>query len=101
MKAVEPKDARVDFRLTTEQKEIIARAAAVAGLSLSDFISSAMMKASRDVLESRLQMVSLPLDAWDRFVEAIQSEGRDPTEAAAKAAAKYRKGRVSADTYHW
>ena len=101
MRVAESKKARVDFRLTTGQKEIIGRAAKLAGLSVSDFISSIMLKASMEVLETQSQVIALPFDAWERFAEAIQGEGREPTEAAKQAAARYRKGRVVGDVYQW
>ena len=101
MKVAEPKDARVDFRLTGEQKEIIARAAALSGLNVSDFISSTMLKASSEILETNSHVISLPYEAWERFAEAIDGEGQEPTEAAKKASARYRKGRVSGDSYEW
>jgi uncharacterized protein (DUF1778 family) len=101
MRTAESKNARVDFRLRSEQKEIISRAAALAGLSVSDFISSVVLKASMEVLETHSQVIALPYDAWERFSEAIQAEVQEPTEASRKAAARYRKGRVSGDTYQW
>ena len=99
MRTAEGKNARVDFRLTAEQKEIIARAAAVAGLSISDFISSTMIKTSMEMLESQSHVISLPTDAWEKFAEAIGAEGQEPTEAAKRAAARYREGRIAGDKY--
>jgi len=57
MRAAEAKNARVDFRLSSGQKEIIARAAALSGLSMSDFISSVALKASAEALEAHSQVI--------------------------------------------
>lgn len=93
------KNARVDFRVTSEQKEIITGAAMLAGQSISDFISSTMLKTSMELLEARSHIISLPFDAWERFANAIEDEGREPTEEAKRAAARYREGKVEGGTY--
>ena len=67
MRTSEVKDARVDFRLTSEQKEIINRAALLSGLSLSDFISTTVLKVSNQILENHSQVISLPYEIWEKF----------------------------------
>jgi hypothetical protein len=52
-----------------------------------------------DVVGSRADTILLPPDAWNRFLETIEEEGKEPTDAAKRAVARYRKGRVDGDSY--
>jgi uncharacterized protein (DUF1778 family) len=59
------KTERHEFRLTPAQKEIIARAAAINGKNVSDFIlESAVLSAEMAILEQRVFLVSGQEFAW-------------------------------------
>ena len=75
---------RIDLRTSPEIKELIVRAAATAGVSLSAFlIASAQERAKQVLSESETLMLS-PRD-WDAFFAALDNtdKPRPKLEAAA------------------
>lgn len=81
--------ARLEARVTNEQKTLLQRAAAILGLSLSDFlVSSAQETATRVIQEHEI----LRLSEADRtaFVSALLKAPL-PTARLAKAAKAYRE----------
>jgi uncharacterized protein (DUF1778 family) len=89
IKAQSARTARLEARITAEQKDLLSRAAALQGRSLSDFVvTSAYEIAARTVREHEAVMLS----ARDRelFVTALL---RPPAPGARlrKAARRYRK----------
>lgn len=76
---------RIDLRTSPEIKDLIVRAAAMAGLSLSAFlIASAQERAKRILAESESLMLT-PKD-WDAFFAALDNteKPRPNLESAAK-----------------
>ena len=83
-------DARLDFRLNRQVKEVIEQAAAVSGQSVSDFAVSALYRTAKEVLE-REQTTRLFNRDRDLFLAGLDSDAK-PNEALRRAARRY-KGR--------
>jgi uncharacterized protein (DUF1778 family) len=74
------RDARLDLRMTTENRELISEAAELNGTSLTEYVMSATIRAARaDLLQAR--MLRLDPEAWDDFVAALDEPD---TEAMAR-----------------
>lgn len=84
-----PRTARLEMRLTPEQKELLERAAAVAGLDLTAFALSVLTDRAFEVLE-RQTRTELSRRDQKRFLGIIESD-EEPAPALKKAARKYRK----------
>ena len=83
------KSKRVDVRLMPTTKEILERASALEGRSLSDFILSSAVSTAKQVIADHERM---SLDARDRvvFVEALLKPPA-PTAWARAAAKRFRR----------
>lgn len=70
------KDARLDLRMNSEQKETIGRAAAASGMSVSQWALDRLMRSARSDLldESALRMSSRAFDEFARALEEPQAE---------------------------
>lgn len=75
--AMGPKDARLDLRMNSEQKDVIGRAAAASGMSVSQWaLDRLMMSARTDLLDaSTIRLSSEAFDEFARILEEPQSEG--------------------------
>jgi uncharacterized protein (DUF1778 family) len=83
------KTARLEARITEEQKVLLQRAAALAGRSLSDFIvSSAQEAAVRTIHDNEL--ISLCAEECNAFVKTLLNPP-EPGERLKKAAQTYRQ----------
>lgn len=88
-KARASKAARLEARITQDQKALLERAAMIAGRSLSDFvISSAQEAATRTIRDH--EMVSLSARDSKTFVAAVL-EASEPGARLRKAAQRYKK----------
>lgn len=69
------KNARLEFRVTAEQKEAIEEAAAIEGRSVTDFSSSALVERAQEVIqrERRLRVDAVQFDA---FLEVMDRPAR-------------------------
>lgn len=69
-----PKTARMEFRLTQSQKELIKQAAQLEGRSLSEFATGALVAEARRVLAEQRQReeVQVSQEAFAHLVEAIK-----------------------------
>ena len=84
------RDARLNFRLPTDLKEIIEEAAAALGQSVSDFAVSTLVRQARAVIEQRNLTVLSDRDR-DRFIALLDdAEGR-PNAALLKGVKRYKK----------
>ena len=83
------KEARIDVRLRRDAKRLIARAAALTHQSLSDFVLSAVLERSHEVVE-RSSALQLNEEAAARFLEALANPPAPDAELRA-AAARYQK----------
>lgn len=85
------RDARLDFRLSREQKRMIEQAATVTGQSLSDFAVANLIQAAQRTID-QAAVTRLSMRDRDRFVHLIESEAK-PNKALKTAAERYRKRR--------
>ena len=82
------RDARLNFRLPTDLKEVIEEAAATLGQSVSDFAVSTLVRQARTVIEQRNVTV---LSNRDRFIALLDDAEARPNPALLKAAKRYKK----------
>lgn len=66
---------RIDLHLSPETKALIARASAIAGMSVSAFISSAAQQRARAVLDDG-ETLSLTQCDWEAFVTELDDLGK-------------------------
>jgi uncharacterized protein (DUF1778 family) len=84
------RDARLNFRLPAELKDVIEEAAASLGQSVSDFAVSTLVQQARSVIEQR-NVTTLSDRDRERFIALLDdAEGR-PNAALVKAAKRYKK----------
>jgi uncharacterized protein (DUF1778 family) len=88
--ATETRDARLNFRLRTDLKEVIEEAAAALGQSVSDFAVSTLVEHARAVIEQRNVTVLSDRDR-DRFIALLDDTDPRPNPALLKAARRYKK----------
>ena len=83
------KQDRLEARVTPEQKQLIARAAALRGSSVTEFIVASAQQAAADTIKD-FELLTLQNEARDVFVNAILHPPA-PNEAARKAAQRYKE----------
>lgn len=66
------KNARLDLRMTAEQKEEAKLAASLSGISLSQWSFENLLTSAREVIARSGHMVMVPAD-YDAFVEALDA----------------------------
>lgn len=89
------KQARLEARISPENHAIIQHAASLSGLSLTDFVISASLKAAEDAI-ARHDIIQLSLEQSEQFARALQNPP-PPNQALKKAARNYQKRVVRAD----
>jgi uncharacterized protein (DUF1778 family) len=83
------REARIEARVSEEQKETWERAAAISGLSLTDFLKAAMQSASVEAIRNS-SVLELNERASASFVQALLNPPA-PNEAAKAAVKRYKK----------
>lgn len=74
------RSARLDLRMTVENREVLNQAAALNGTSLSDYVMSVLIPAARrDLLQHR--MLQLAPEAWDDFMTALSEPDNEAAAA--------------------
>ena len=84
---------RFSFRLEPDKKGKIERAAAVRGLTLTDFAITTLLREAEEVLRDEHVLVLSDADR-DAFLDALDNPPA-PTAAALRAAAEYKAARSS------
>ncbi|MGC1620089.1 MAG: DUF1778 domain-containing protein [Candidatus Acidiferrum sp.] len=84
------KAERLEARLTSEQKNLIARAAALRGFSVTQFVVASAQQAASEAIKD-FELLTLHDRARDVFVNAILNPPT-PNAAARSAAKRYKKG---------
>jgi uncharacterized protein (DUF1778 family) len=79
----------MDFRLNSQHKKLIEKAAALNGQTLSDFATATLLDRARQVLQAENYRVLSERDAR-RFLELLGTD-LEPNEALRKAAQRYKK----------
>ena len=70
-----PKTARLDLRVSPEQKRLFEEAAAVTARTVTEFVVQSAAVAARDVMADRTRFV-LPPEQWAAFTAAIERKPR-------------------------
>lgn len=83
------KQARLEARVTREQKRLIERAARLRGTSVTDFVLSSAQQAATATIKD-FEMLSLRDEAREVFVNALLNPP-PPNPAAQAAARRYRE----------
>lgn len=93
-------ESRLNFRLATEVKNRIARAAALTGRDLTEFAVAALNEKADEVIQSHDHIL---LDSKDYrfFLEALSSKKTaKPSDRSIAAAERYRHGKRRGVRYH-
>jgi uncharacterized protein (DUF1778 family) len=86
------KDRRREFRLSAEDEQLIAEAAALEGVSFTGFVLDEALARAREIVEAH-RTIRLPEDAHERFLEALdEPPERNPALVElAKRAQRFRR----------
>jgi uncharacterized protein (DUF1778 family) len=84
-----PKQARIEARISPKQKRLFERAAAIEGVTLTDFVISRMQRAPTSAVEE-YTMIELSERNQRTFVEALMNPP-EPNEALREAAKEYSR----------
>jgi uncharacterized protein (DUF1778 family) len=84
-----PQHARIEARVSPEQKELFERAAAIEGVTLTDFAISTMHRAATSVVQEHTT-IELSVRNQRAFVEALRNPP-EPNEALREAAKAYMR----------
>ena len=84
------RDARLNFRLPADLKDVIEEAAASLGQSVSDFAVSTLVRQARSVIEQR-NVTTLSDRDRERFIAILDDSAAKPNAALVKAAKRYKK----------
>lgn len=87
---------RIDLRTSPEIKELIVRAAATAGVSLSAFLIASAQERAKQILAESETLTLSPRD-WDAFFAALDNADK-PRPKLEAAATEYLAWRNSTDT---
>jgi uncharacterized protein (DUF1778 family) len=90
MTTANPKEARLNFRLPTDLKEVIEEAATAMGQSVSDYAIATLVSNSQAVLRQNQTTV---LSSRDRktFMALLDESDAKPNRALTQAAKRYKK----------
>jgi len=83
------KDERLEARLTPKQKNLIARAAALRGSSVTEFVVASAQQAASETIKN-FELLTLHDSARVAFVKALLNPPA-PNAAARSAARRYKK----------
>lgn len=83
--------ARLNFRLSPEQKKVIEEAAEYTGQSVSDFAVATLLEKSRTVLQE-LQVTKLTARDGKMLLKLLDDVTAKPNDALIRAVKKYEKG---------
>ncbi len=83
------REARLEIRLTREQKGLLVRAAALRGASVADFVRQAVQQAAAQIVTEH-EIVRLCARDQEAFAAALLTP-RDPSEEFKSAYADYRE----------
>jgi uncharacterized protein (DUF1778 family) len=83
------KKERLEARVTPEQKKLIARAAALRGFSVTEFVVASAQQAASEAIKD-FELLRLHEDAREVFVNAILNPP-SPNQAAGAAAKRYQE----------
>lgn len=91
MSALPNPQSRLDFRLQSDHKALIERAARLHGQTVTQFAIAALLKAARESIQDA-SVTELSLRDRDIFLSMLDEQA-EPNEALKKAAERYRSHR--------
>jgi uncharacterized protein (DUF1778 family) len=91
MSALPNQSARLDFRLSPEQKSLIERAARITGQTVSGFATTILLRAAEDAIERETHRTLSDRDAAGFLAMLDSAEG--PNDALKAAAERYKARR--------
>ncbi len=83
-------DARLNFRLPSELKQVIEQAAGHLGQTVSEFAVSTLVRSAHEVIEQH-DRTELSNRDRDIFLAMLDDADAEPNEALAAAAEKYKQ----------
>ena len=83
------KSARLEARITCEQKELLELASIISGQSLSQFVTTVLQKAAFDIIQEH-KLLKLTKASQTQFINALLSPPK-PNGHLKSAAKKYRE----------
>jgi uncharacterized protein (DUF1778 family) len=83
------KEERLEARVTQEQKRLIARAAALRGTSVTEFVVASAQQVATEAIKD-FELLTLRGEAREAFANAVLNPPA-PNEAARRAARRYRE----------
>jgi uncharacterized protein (DUF1778 family) len=87
-----PTQQRINFRVDSSKKQTIERAAAIKGLSLTDFAVTTLVREADHILRQQ-EVLTLSDRDRDAFLHALQRPPK-PSGRLLRAAAAYRKAQA-------
>lgn len=86
------KDRRREFRLSAEDEQLIAEAAALSGVSFTGFVLHEALARAQEIIESH-RTITLSEDAYERFLQALDAppERNPALVELAKRAQRFRR----------
>lgn len=91
MSAIPHQSTRLDFRLPTDQKALIERAASLQGQTLSQFAISILVQTARETIQ-QAAVTDLTVRDRNRFMKMLDAPA-EPNTALKAAAKRYRARR--------
>ena len=91
---VRHRDQRLEARVTSDQKELIERAASVQGRTVTDFVVSALQEAARQAI-AECTVWKLTQDQHKVFIDALMNPPA-PNQKLQEAYKRFRKYKASA-----
>ena len=83
------KEARIEIRVDRTSKELMEKAAALLGQTLSSFVVSRMVSDAREIIDAH-HRTEVSLADWERFHD-ILANPKSPNAALKRAARRYGK----------
>ena len=95
--------SRMNFRLASDVKSRVARAAALAGQDLTEFAVAALTEKADETIEKH-ESVFLSRSDYNFFLEVLDGKdsnvAAEPSECSRASADKYRRGKKIGARYH-
>jgi uncharacterized protein (DUF1778 family) len=92
--------SRINFRLASEIKERVARAATIIGQDLTEFAIATLNQRAVEIIEKHDSMI-LESDDYRIFLNSLEgSEMPEPSIKSQEIAEKYRRGMRKGVRYH-
>ena len=88
-KATKAKNGRLELRLASQTKELLARAATVRGQSVSEFVTASALSRARKILATEESVILAEMDR-DVFFQALENPP-EPSDALKRAFSRHKE----------